>query len=29
LNCIEELTVIADYRRAEEVRLLLGEPGDC
>lgn len=29
LNCIEELAVIADYRRAEELRLLQGEPGCC
>ena len=29
LNCMEELAVIADYRRAEEVLLLRGESSDC
>ncbi|MCU1365027.1 MAG: hypothetical protein JWL72_116 [Ilumatobacteraceae bacterium] len=25
LNCLDELNVIADYRRSEELRLLLGD----
>lgn len=29
LNCMEELAVIADYRRTEEVRLLRADSSDC
>jgi hypothetical protein len=30
LNCLDELTVIADYRRSEESQLLRGTTrGDC
>ena len=29
LNCLDELNVIADYRRSEEVRLLLGSHEAC
>jgi hypothetical protein len=29
LNCLDELSIIADYRRSEEVRLLLGESDAC
>ncbi|MCU1400158.1 MAG: hypothetical protein JWN62_3267 [Acidimicrobiales bacterium] len=29
LNCLDELNVIADYRRSEELRLLLDSPDTC